>query len=273
MNKPVLIVALFLMLAGVISCSKDYSIEGRSPDKAHGSWNFTSNTKLYNGSIDSSSFNIISGTKVLYIQGPSIIGNQLFHLTLYTNDVFKPGIYKASSSEVDFALATVNKSLFQSDLISGEFTVNITNMTSNTVSGTFSGTADDSTGTAVQIVDGNFASTIDLTKNVSGASSSGNLGSTAGACTPATVSGTYTQNVTMGAGNTVQIQVNVITPGTYTITTDNVNGVIFSSTGNFTTTGVQSVILNGSGTPTGTGAKTYTITYGSSTCTFNIVYN
>lgn len=273
MNKTLLVAVFLVMLTGIISCSKDYSIEGRSADKAHGSWNFTSNTKLYNGNIDSSSFSIVSGTKVLYIQGPSILGDQLFHLTLYTNDVFKPGSYTASASEVDFGLATVNKTLFQSDLISGEFTVNITNISNSTVSGTFSGIADDSTGKAVQISEGNFASTIDLTNNVSGNVSAGTLGANAGACTPATVSGTYTQNVGMGAGNTVQIQVNVSTPGTYTITTDNVNGVIFSSTGNFTSTGVQSVTLNGSGTPTGTGAKTYTITYGSSTCTFNIVYN
>ena len=273
MKKSVVIILLFILLTGIISCSKDYSIEGRSPDKAHGSWNFTSNTKLYNGNIDSSSFSVVSGTKVLYIQGPSILKDQVFHLTLYTNDVFKIGSYNASASEVDFGLATVNKSLFQSDLISGEFTVNITNITSNTVIGTFSGTADDSTGAAVQVVQGNFASTIDLTNNVSGGASVGTLGATSGACTPATVSGTYTQNVTMVAGNTVQIQVNVSTPGTYSITTDNVNGVIFSSSGNFTTTGVQSVILRGTGTPTGTGAKTYTITYGSSNCTFNIVYN
>ncbi len=273
MKKSVLIIMLFILVTGIISCSKDYSIEGRSPDKAHGSWNFTSNSKLYNGNIDSSSFSVVSGTKVLYIQGPSILKDQVFHLTLYTNDVFKLGSYNASASEVDFGLATINKSLFQSDLISGEFTVNITNITSNTVTGTFSGTADDSTGTAVQVVQGNFASTIDLTNNVSSGASVGTLGTTSGACTPATVSGTYTQNVTMGSGNTVQIQVNITTPGTYSITTDNVNGVIFSSTGNFTSTGVQLVTLSGSGTPTGTGAKTYTITYGSSNCTFNIVYN
>ena len=273
MKRSAVIVLLFIILTGIISCSKDYSIEGRSPDKAHGSWNFTSNSKLYNGNIDSSSFSVVSGTKVLYIQGPSILKDQIFHITLYTNDVFKVGSYNASASEVDFGLATVSKSLFQSDLISGEFTVNITNITSNTVSGTFSGTADDSTGAAVQVVQGNFASTIDLTNNVSGGSSVGTLGTTAGACTPATVSGTYTQNVTMGAGNTVQIEVNVTTPGTYSITTDNVNGVIFSGSGNFTSTGIQSVILSGTGTPTGTGAKTYTITYGSNNCIFNIVYN
>lgn len=105
--------------------------------------------------------------------------------------------------------------------------------------------------------------------NVVGASV-GTLGATAGACTPATPAGTYTVGTALTTGNTVLIQVNITTIGGYTITTNTVNGISFLATGNFATTGVQNVTLNGNGTPTASGTQTFTVTYGTSTCTFSI---
>ncbi|HLG40431.1 MAG TPA: hypothetical protein VI461_12215, partial [Chitinophagaceae bacterium] len=70
-----------------------------------------------------------------------------------------------------------------------------------------------------------------------------------GNCTVANVSGTYGLGVTLTSSNTVVVEVNVTTAGVYTISTNTVGGMTFSSTGNFTTTGIQNVTLDGSGIP------------------------
>ena len=88
-----------------------------------------------------------------------------------------------------------------------------------------------------------------------------------GACTVATINGTYTTGTTLSASNTVTVEVNVTAIGGYSISTS-AGGMTFSKSGNFTVTGIQSVILNGTGTPTTTGANTFTV--GSSGCTFTI---
>lgn len=89
-----------------------------------------------------------------------------------------------------------------------------------------------------------------------------------GSCTGATVTGTYIAGTPLGGVNSVTIQVNVTTVGAYTISTNTVTGFSFTASGTFTTTGVQNVILAGGGTPTTAGNQTFTVTAGSSTCTF-----
>jgi hypothetical protein len=100
----------------------------------------------------------------------------------------------------------------------------------------------------------------------------GSLGGGPGACTPATVSGTYTAGTPLIATNTVQIQVTVTTPGVYTITTNTQNGVSFTTSGTFAANGPANVTLTGTGTPAASGPFTFIITFGSSTCTFPITF-
>lgn len=88
-----------------------------------------------------------------------------------------------------------------------------------------------------------------------------------GACTVATVTGTYTVGSNLGAPHTVTVQINVGTIGSYTITTT-AGGMTFSKSGIFTITGIQTVILNGTGTPTTAGANIFTV--GAGGCTFTI---
>jgi hypothetical protein len=114
------------------------------------------------------------------------------------------------------------------------------------------------------------ASTCSFTITVA-AAGVGTLGVTAGACTPATVNGVYTSGVVLDpATNTVSIEVNVTTAGTFSITTNTVAGFSFAFNGILSTTGVQTVTLQGTGTPSGTGAQTFTVTLGASTCTFSV---
>ena len=70
----------------------------------------------------------------------------------------------------------------------------------------------------------------------------------------------------------MRVQVNVTTPGTFIIATNSVNGVNFFKAGTFTTTGVQNVILQGNGTPQNQGVQYFTVTYGTSNCTFQVTF-
>lgn len=111
-------------------------------------------------------------------------------------------------------------------------------------------------------------STCSFPVNVSSAGA-GTLGGAPGACTPATVNGTYAVGTALTATNTVQIQVNITTAGVCNITTNTVAGFSFSFSGNLAA-GTQTVTLTGTGTPSASGSQAFTVTFGTSTCTFNV---
>jgi hypothetical protein len=101
----------------------------------------------------------------------------------------------------------------------------------------------------------------------------GAVGTLAGAptaCTPINVAGTYTIATPVVAANTATVTVNFTQAGPYTITTDTIGGVWFNKTGT-ATVGTTTVVLDGHGTPTGTaGSKTFTVKFGTSSCTFTV---
>lgn len=92
----------------------------------------------------------------------------------------------------------------------------------------------------------------------------------AGECTSAAVQGTYQTNTPLGSSNTVSLQVNVTSTGSWSISTTAVNGMSFSGAGNFNNTGLQTISLQGSGTPVNTGGSTIPVTAGTSNCSFSI---
>lgn len=90
-----------------------------------------------------------------------------------------------------------------------------------------------------------------------------------GACLGSAVNGNYTTGTALDAGNTVVLQVDVSTPGTYSITTAAQDGFSFSGSGTFTTTGAQTVTLTGNGTPAAAGSFSFS-TPASSICSFTV---
>ncbi|AZB09158.1 hypothetical protein EG344_10135 [Chryseobacterium sp. G0162] len=95
-------------------------------------------------------------------------------------------------------------------------------------------------------------------------------------CGSATVNGVYKVGTNLTASNTITLPVNVSALGSYTITTNTVDGISFSASGTFTATGTQNITLNGSGAPTSTTTKSMVITSDSkggvsTTCSVNVV--
>ncbi|MDQ2752437.1 MAG: hypothetical protein M3R72_05375 [Bacteroidota bacterium] len=76
-------------------------------------------------------------------------------------------------------------------------------------------------------------------------------------CAPGSVQGMYIANTTLTQSNTLTVNAYVTMPGNFTISTTEVNGMKFSSTGTFTTMGAQDVILKSSGKPGVSGTFTF----------------
>lgn len=100
------------------------------------------------------------------------------------------------------------------------------------------------------------------------------MGNSPNSCTGVILAGTYMQGIAMNAANTIQVDVNVTTPGTYNVVVLAVNNVSFSGAGSFTVTGAQKLTLNASGTPAGAGNFEYIVSApGGSSCKFTITYS
>jgi len=85
-------------------------------------------------------------------------------------------------------------------------------------------------------------------------------------CSLITVTGSYVVGKKLNDSNFLQVQVNITRPGSYTITTDNINGYSFASSGNFKDTGLQFLNLSANGMPLAIGTDLFTLRYDSSIC-------
>jgi hypothetical protein len=197
------------------------------------------------------------------------------------------GIYKATQALTDSNTLDVTVNVAQTgnytiytDTINGYFfrgTGNFSATGTNTVRLKGSGTpAIAGTNDFTVFFDSSFCS-VPVTVLPSGSTSGGSavftLQNSPNACMFSNLVGTYTQGTALTSANKVDIQVNVSTPGTWTISTTTVTGFSFSGSGTFTTTGVQTITLNGSGTPTATGAQTFSLSAGTTSCTFPVTVN
>jgi hypothetical protein len=95
-----------------------------------------------------------------------------------------------------------------------------------------------------------------------------------GNCSGATIAGTYQTGIPLIGQNTVALQVNVTSTGSYNITTNTTNGFSFSGTGQFSTTGLRTVLLTAAGTPQTPGINTFIASGGGvQGCVFTVTTN
>lgn len=91
-----------------------------------------------------------------------------------------------------------------------------------------------------------------------------------GDCLGAVISGNYYKDTALNATNYVDVTVQVDTAGSYTISTDTVNGYYFKASGTFTSTGTQTVRLVGGGKPLASGTNVFTVSYNGTFCEFTV---
>lgn len=90
-----------------------------------------------------------------------------------------------------------------------------------------------------------------------------------GNCGNFQTAGNFVKSVALTSANKVSLNVAVTTAGTYTISTNTVNGYSFSGSG-VLAAGAQTINLIATGTPLSEGINVFTVTVGASTCTFSV---
>lgn len=258
-----------ILVASVIlnACKKEYSVENAFKATTSGSWQFSNGSTKYSGNMDTVYQTTAGSTNELFLIGATANGSQTFSMRLYA-DSFKVGTYKASAFQSSFTYSASSQVIYQASQLIGEFVVNITSINSNSISGTFSGTALDSASNLIQLTSGSFTST--FPNGSVNPSSTGVLGDSSGNCQPVIFMGTYAQGIPTTSSNAVEVSVTVTVPGPYTISTNTVNGVSFLGSGTFAITGPQNVLLYASGTPASSGNNVFTLQYGNSQCGFTL---
>ncbi len=232
-------------LAGVTFCSFPVTVTAGGGSSGTSAYTF-------NGAPNACTTPVISGT---YTAGTPLTASNTVVLTANVTTV---GTYTITT-------ATANGMTFNA---TGTFAATGTQTVTFTGSGTptAAGNTNFLPGTATT----GCTFTIPVAAGAGGGTSAFTFTGAPGACTAAVIAGTYTQGTALNASNTVTLQVNVTTVGTYTISAT-ASGMTFAKTGTFAATGNQTVVLNGTGTPTASGAISLTPTGASAAgCSFTI---
>ena len=87
-------------------------------------------------------------------------------------------------------------------------------------------------------------------------------------CMNFTMHGILAKNIPSTDSNYVSIELDVSSPGVYSIKTNTVNGYYFSGTGKVTATGIQKVNLKATGTPIQSGNDLFTVNAITTNCSF-----
>jgi hypothetical protein len=80
----------------------------------------------------------------------------------------------------------------------------------------------------------------------------------------------FIAGIALVPNNSITLNVRVTQPGTYTVSTNSVNGISFAVSGIFSNTGINTVFLVPTGTPIMAGTFNYTISSSTSTCSFAV---
>ena len=91
-----------------------------------------------------------------------------------------------------------------------------------------------------------------------------------GDCLQSSVKGVYKADSTLGAGNYIDVQVDVTTPGSYSVTSDTLNGYAFKGTGAFITVGLNTIRLQGAGKPLNAGTNDFAVSLNGSQCFISV---
>jgi hypothetical protein len=220
----------------LLSCNKDYSQEG----------NVTGGTAIftYTGSPNACTDAVVGGT---YQAGNALNSSNL--LTLSVN-VSATGNYSIITPAINGIIFS-GSGIFST---SGQQTIQLTGSGIPVSAGTYS--------VSPGLNGCNFPVTVTGTAAY-------NLIESAENCSSFSIAGTYTVGKILTASNNAKVSVSITSPGTYTISTQNINGILFSASGSFTSTGIQTIQLNGSGTPLAAGAYSYTP--GVSSCSITVL--
>ena len=137
----------------LFSCKKEKSLEGG--DSVQTQWEFKDSALVFNGRMDTAYQQNLGSIASVVLEGTSTDGSSDFYLEIFGPN-FAVGTYK--SPNVQFTYVVSGTVLYESvPANTDKFSVTITNIDANNITGTFSGEVEDGIGRTRTIVDGKFA--------------------------------------------------------------------------------------------------------------------
>ncbi len=164
-----ILLAVTVIFAIISGCSKEHSYEKSNPVLVS-SWSFSEAGNSFKGKVDSAYLDTLTNIIFLYIDGTADNGTDKLTLAVYGTTI-NSATYVSPKAFITYVQN--NKVIYESDANKTDFSVNITDIDTASVSGTFSGKVMDGNGVEVTITNGKFSSP--LKKGTIGTIPTGNL--------------------------------------------------------------------------------------------------
>ena len=254
---------LSVALLLTFSCSKEISLENSGapvPPTEQMQWQFEDSLGIKQGNVDTAYIANQGAIEALFLDGTTEDGQARIMINVVAEPLVA-GTYSAEN--VSFAYYTGQDLIYFNDPSVGEFSITITSIDTAKVSGTFSGVIVDTRTGITSIKNGAFSANINSVPP--GGTSEGTL-----VCDNIQVMGDYIKGEDLNATHYIEFDVNVTTPGSFTISTETVNGISYDAQGEFPNAGLFTVQLGAFGTPLESEQSQFVLTYGNSSCTFTV---
>ncbi len=146
--------ALSVIALVFFGCKKEYSYESPTGGAGVYQWAFTESTNSFKGPMDSAQLDTTGSVHILNMTGHTSDKKDIITLSIASDSV-KVGVYQTPRCTFDYLHSGID--LYHSDInATGQFTLTITAMDSISITGTFSGTALDTTKKSKTITAGTF---------------------------------------------------------------------------------------------------------------------
>ncbi|WP_152616755.1 hypothetical protein [Flavihumibacter solisilvae] len=154
MQKSLPILLAVALMALFASCTKENSFEEGSGKANIYTWRFVEGGQEYSGIMDTAYVEEVTGIKVLSAEGVSNDGMDNIMLAVGALNDIQPGTY--TSPEALFNYLNNGNIKYEVDMSRMNFSIIITSINSESVSGTFSGTVFGEDGSDREITEGTF---------------------------------------------------------------------------------------------------------------------
>lgn len=283
--SPVLFCVIFFVIAIIAgSCKKepDWSdIIPKDTTKVNvpklSGWSFKGNNISYSGCIDTAYYSKIDTVILLNIAMSDSFGNVLRITLNDPSGKFTKGAYSTSNQKATIVLLTPTGNYTTTGFTTA-FSVEISTINDNLLEAVYAASLVNPLNNEKYTISNGTIRALIGGPNKCSVTTADSLGkytlvSTGSVCGNAIINGDYIVGNRLNATNTLTLNVNVTSRGTYSISSSKVNGITFSGSGAFPATGVQTITLAGIGTPLVSGVDSIPIAAGGTNCKFGVTIN
>lgn len=280
--SPVLFCIIFIVIVIIAgSCKKEPDWSDIIPKDTtktnlpkYSGWSFSGNSTPYAGCIDTAYYSKIDTVILLNVAMSDSFGNVVRITLNEPSGKFAKGAYSTSNQKATIVVLTPMGNYTTTDVTTA-FTVEITTINDTLLEAVYAASLINPLNNEnFNISNGKIRALIGesnkCSETITDSVAVFTLQSAGVLCGNTTLAGDYVVGTKLDATNSLTLNVNVASRGTYNMSTIKVNGIFFSGSGSFANKGLQTITLEGSGTPLVSGIDSIPITAGGTSCKFAI---